>query len=113
MSLEELTHNDFQSVDADLALWSKEGDAGVFDRSDLSSKQNDFHIDDFGHDSFHQQELTRKEELLSSAELRDKCKDAQNVSTFLDFEPDFYDEEEDEDDYLMYPFFNLNTGLLF
>lgn len=112
MSLEQLSHNELQSVEkAASPLFCKDVDVDSSDRMDLPSKESDFHIDEFDHDSIQRQEMTKKEELLSSAELRDKCKDAKNVGTFLDFDPDSYDED-DEDDYLLYPFFNLNTGVL-
>ncbi len=114
MSLEQSTHNELQSIDnTDLASLYKDVNIGIDDSTDLPSDQNNFRIDDFDHSSFHQQELARKEELLSSAELRDKCKDAKSVSSFLDFEQDFYDSEDEDDvnDYLLYPFFNLKTGV--
>ena len=115
MSLEQSTHNELQSIDnTDLASLYKDANIGIDNSTDLPLEQKNFRIDDFDHGSFHQQELARKEELLSSAELRDKCKDAKNMSSFLDFEQDFYDSEDEEDDvndYLLYPFFNLKTGV--
>lgn len=115
MSLEQSIHNELQSIDnTDLASLYKDVNIGIDDSTDLSLEQKNFRIDDFDHGSFHQQKLARKEELLSSTELRDKCKDAKNVSSFLVFEEDFFDSEDEEgdvSDYLLYPFFNLKTGV--